>query len=95
MQKQTDNLNLNMVNTKELQKRLKAFEEDRYCPNGCVEYQLDKINMYKEYFGEIREHLIMFKSMYLMDVDKNGAKLDSINYMIEICNTALNGSRWV
>lgn len=94
MQKQTKNLNLNLIDTKELQRKLKAFEEDRYCPNGCVEYQLDKINRYKEYFGEIKEGLIILKSLYT-DTEKHGAKLDSINYMIEICSAALNGSKWV
>ena len=79
---------------KNLEEQLNAFKDDRYCPHGCVEYQLDKISRFKEYFGEIREGLIVLKSIYPNET-KNKVKLESIQYMIEICNAALNGSRWV
>lgn len=87
------NLNKDAI-IKNLEEQLNAYKDDRYCPHGCVEYQLDKISRFKEYFGEIREGLIILKSMYPNEL-RNKVKLESIQYMIEICNAALNGSKWV
>ena len=76
--------------------RLKEFEDDRYCPNGCVEYQLDKIEIYKDYFGEINESAVLMKSiMELNPVLKDSQMYKELEKIQLICATAVDGSKWI
>lgn len=80
----------------ELRHRIKEFEEDRYCPNGCVEYQLDKLEMYKQYFSEISDSVTLITSLLQMNPNfeksTTYAELDKIQ---KICMTAADGSKWI
>lgn len=80
----------------QLCKRLKEYEEDRYCPTGCIEYQLDKIEMYKQYFSEINESVLLIKSVMelnpLMRKTQYYKELEKIQL---ICKTAVDGSKWI
>ena len=76
--------------------RLKEFEEDRYCPNGCIEYQLDKIEMYKQYFGEIKESVtLLMSSLEFNPKAKETQHYKELQKIQLICKTAVDGSKWI
>ena len=80
----------------ELKERIKLFEEDRYCPNGCVEYQLDKIARYKEYFGEINESInLILSALQINPKTKNSRIYKELEKIKLICLAAVNGSKWI
>ena len=78
-----------------LQERIKAFEEDRYCPDGCVEYQLDKINLYKQYFAQIKEFAILVKSSLLARGTNCPTLIKQLDFVVNICDAACDGTRWI
>lgn len=80
----------------QLKSRLKEFEEDRYCPNGCIEYQLDKIELYKQYFGEISESATLISCVLQMNPEfKDSTISRELDKVQRICSTAVDGSKWI
>lgn len=80
----------------ELRERVKAFEEDRYCPDGCIEYQLEKIELYKQYFGEINESITLLLSMLDLRPELKDTQFHrELEKMQLICLTAVDGSKWL
>ena len=78
-----------------LEERIRAFEEDRYCSDGCVEYQLDKINLYKQYFAQIKEFAILVKSSLIARGAKCPNLIKQLDFILNICEAACDGTRWI
>ena len=74
------------------EKRVQEFEEDRFCQGGCVVYQLDKINRFKEYFKDIKDGLIQIKAFCsVTDRFQHSCIFDVIDRLHEECDKALGG----
>lgn len=77
------------------EKRVQEFEEDRYCQGGCVVYQLDKLNAFKEYFKDIRDGIVLVKAYCTVnDKFQSSVIFETLDRLHDQCTKALNGKLW-
>lgn len=77
------------------EKRVQDFEEDRFCQGGCVVYQFDKLNAFKDYFKDIRDGLVLLKACCTVnDKFQTSVIFETIDRLHDQCTKALNGKEW-
>ena len=78
-----------------MEKRVNDFEEDRFCQGGCVVYQLDKLNTFKEYFKDIRDGIVLVKAYCTVnDKFQSSVIFETLDRLHDQCTKALNGKQW-
>ena len=80
---------------RQLEERIIQYQEDRFCPGGCMAYQYGKLSKFRQFFKDILDDANIVESfLCAFGVSSKRGVISALEDIKEQCEAAISGDLW-